>query len=92
MQSPDPSPDESAVLLHLRASLPETVLHRLRRVLDEQSGPHPVYFLIEDERGPRPYPFGSKIRYDEETVRRVEEVAGKGALKGAGGGREAGVA
>ena len=81
MQSPDPSPDESAVLLHLRASLPETVLHRLRRVLDEQSGPHPVYFLIEDERGPRRIRSGSKIRYDEETVRRVEEVAGKGALK-----------
>jgi hypothetical protein len=42
---------------------------------------HPGAFLPEDERGPRRIRSGSKIRYDEETVRRVEEVAGKGALK-----------
>ncbi|MFZ2804293.1 MAG: OB-fold nucleic acid binding domain-containing protein, partial [Patescibacteria group bacterium] len=74
-------PDAASITLHVRASLPETVLIHLRKVFDGYIGSHPVFFLIDDFDGQRRIKTSSKIVWNEEVVKRLEELLGKGTVK-----------
>jgi len=69
------------VTLHVRAQLPETVLIHLRKVFEGNVGSHPVYFLIDDFDGQRRIKTSSKIVWNEEVVKRLEELLGRGTVK-----------
>jgi len=75
-----PSPEKS-ITLHVRASMPETVILRLRRIFDERRGSYQVYFLIDDVDGQRRIKTSSKIIWSEETVKELESVLGPGTVK-----------
>lgn len=69
------------ITIHLRASLPETVLIHLRRLFDAHTGQHPVFFLIDDIDGQRRIKTSSKIAFSEEIVKQLEDLLGKGTVK-----------
>jgi DNA polymerase-3 subunit alpha len=73
--------DSQALTLHVRATLPETVILRLRRIFDEKRGPYPVYFLIDDVDGQRRIKSSAKIGWSEEIVREIEGILGPGTVK-----------
>lgn len=66
--------------IHVRASLPDMVLIRLRRVFDEHRGAHPVYFLIDDAGGQRRIRTSSRVNWSDTVVSQIEEVTGKGTV------------
>jgi len=67
--------------LHLRASLPDAVLIRLRKIFNENPGQHPVYFLIDDVDGERRVKTSAQITFKEETINDIEQILGKGTVK-----------
>ncbi len=70
-----------SLTLHVRATLPETVILRLRRIFDEKRGQHPVFFLIDDVDGPRRIKSSAKIAWSEEIVKEIEGILGPGTVK-----------
>jgi len=74
------SPAQS-ITLHVRATLPETVILRLRRIFDERRGPYPVFFLIDDVDGPRRIKSSAKIGWSEEIIKEIESILGSGTVK-----------
>ena len=80
--SPFPVPRSPAsITLHLRANLPDTILHRLREACDKRPGPHAVHFLIDDERGPRVIQSSYRIAFDEAMARELEAMLGPDTVK-----------
>jgi DNA polymerase-3 subunit alpha len=73
--------DVPAITLHVRASLPETILIHLRKIFDSNVGSHPVFFLIDDFDGQRRIKTASKIVWNEDVVKRLEELLGRGTVK-----------
>ncbi|HWR00003.1 MAG TPA: hypothetical protein VN397_04130, partial [Candidatus Methylomirabilis sp.] len=71
----------SSITLHLRAHLPDTILHRLREACDRRPGPHPVNFLIDDERGPRVIQSSYRIAFDDALAKELEAMLGPGTVK-----------
>lgn len=69
-----------SLLLHVRATMPETVLLKLRRIFDENVGELTVHFLIDDVGGIRKVRASSKVRFSEDIVRNIEQVLGKGTV------------
>jgi DNA polymerase III alpha subunit len=76
-----PSGGDPAVTLHVRAKLPDTVLIRLRRILDAHPGEVPVYFLIDDVDGHRRIKTSSRISFGEEVSKDLEGLLGPGTVK-----------
>ena len=74
------SPAQS-ITLHVRATLPETVILRLRRIFDERRGPYPVFFLIDDVDSPRRIKSSAKIGWSEEIIKEIEGILGPGTVK-----------
>jgi hypothetical protein len=72
---------DQAVGVHVRASLPETVLIKLRKVFDGNPGIHPVVFLIDDIEGQRKVRSSAKISFSEDVVKQIEGVLGQGTVK-----------
>jgi hypothetical protein len=72
---------DQAVGVHVRATLPETVLIKLRKVFDANPGIHPVVFLIDDVDGQRKVRSSAKIAFSEEVVKQIEGVLGQGTVK-----------
>jgi len=76
-----PQEERSAVTLHLRTHLPDTILHRLRECCDKRPGPHQVYFKIDDERGPRIIKSSYTIAFDDEITRELESMLGPDTVR-----------
>lgn len=76
-----PEAGSQSITLHVRATLPETIILKLRRIFDEKRGLHPVYFLIDDVDGPRHIKSSAKIGWSEEVVREIEGILGPGTVK-----------
>lgn len=72
---------EAAIGVHIRASLPETVLIKLRKIFDAHPGMHPVVFLIDDIEGQRRVRSSAKVAFSEEVTKLIEAVLGTGAVK-----------
>ncbi len=72
---------DQAIGVHVRATMPETVLIKLRKAFDENPGPHPVVFLIDDIEGQRRVRSSAKISFSEDVVGRIEAVLGPGTVK-----------
>ena len=76
------TPDEvRSISLHVRATLPESVILKLRRVFDEHVGIYQVYFLIDDVDGQRRIKSSAKIAWSEEIVKQIEAILGPGTVK-----------
>lgn len=75
-----PEPPKS-ISVHVRATMPETVILKLRRVFDERRGPYPVFFLIDDVDGQRRIKSSAKIGWSEEIVKEIEAILGPGTVK-----------
>ncbi len=71
---------EPSITIHLRASLSETILLRLRRIFDEHRGEIPVNFLFDDAGVERRIRTDSRVSWSDEIVRQIEEVTGKGTV------------
>lgn len=78
-----PVSGQSAVTIHVRATMPETVLIHLRRIFDENPGTCQVFFLIDDVDGPRRIKASSRIAFHEGLVRQIEDLLGRGAVTAA---------
>jgi DNA polymerase-3 subunit alpha len=76
-----PSSDPAPITLHLRAHLPDTILHRLREACDRRPGQHPVYFLIDDERGPQTIQSSYRIAFDDAIAKELEAILGRDTVK-----------
>ncbi len=74
----DPSP---GITLHLRAHLPDSILHRLRESCDKRPGTHVVYFKIDDERGPRTIKSSYRVAFSEELSDELEGLLGPGTVR-----------
>ncbi len=72
---------EKSISVHVRATMPESVLLRLRRVFDENRGTYQVFFLIDDVDGQRRIKSSSKIGWSEEIVKEIESILGPGTVK-----------
>ncbi len=70
-----------SISLHVRATLPESVILKLRRVFDEYVGVYQVYFLIDDVDGQRRIKSSAKIAWSEEVVKQIEAILGPGTVK-----------
>lgn len=77
----EPMKTELGVIIHVRASLPETILIHLRRAFDAHVGLHQVYFLIDDVEGQRRIKASSKVTFSEDFVAQIEQLLGKGTVK-----------
>jgi DNA polymerase III subunit alpha len=74
-------PTPAPITLHLRAHLPDTILHRLREACDRRPGQHPVYFLIDDERGPRTIQSSYRIAFDDALAKELEAILGRDTVR-----------
>ena len=72
---------EPVIELFMRATLPDSVLRKLRVALDTHPGSLPVVFVIEDEEGVRRVKTSTKASFTEQFVFDVEHVIGKGTVK-----------
>jgi DNA polymerase-3 subunit alpha len=76
-----PTQTPSSITLHLRNSLPDTILFSLRESCDKHPGPHEVYFKIDDERGPRLIKSSYRIAFNDEFARELEALLGPDTVK-----------
>jgi DNA polymerase-3 subunit alpha len=70
-----------AVTLYLRAQLPETILHKLRHVLDQHPGRFAVYFAVDNAGGKQKILSSYKIAYDELISKELEAILGTGTVR-----------
>lgn len=70
-----------SISVHVRATMPETVILKLRRVFDERRGVYQVFFLIDDVDGQRRIKSSAKIGWSEEIVKEIEAILGPGTVK-----------
>ncbi|MFA5935428.1 MAG: DNA polymerase III subunit alpha [Patescibacteria group bacterium] len=76
-----PMIQDSAVTLCVRAKLPDTILVKLRAILDAHPGDHVVYFLIDDVDGPRRIKSSSKIAFNDAACKELEGLLGRDTVK-----------
>lgn len=70
-----------AVTLWVRAKLPDTMLIKLRAILDAHPGDHAVYFLIDDVDGSRRIKSSSRIFFNDEVCKELEGLLGRDTVK-----------
>ncbi len=80
-ESKEKTSEARAITLHIRAQLPDTMLIKLRHILDMHPGEQAVYFLIEDVDGMRTVKSTARIKFGELIVRELEELLGKGTVR-----------
>lgn len=76
-----PADPNSPITLLVRPKLPETMLIKLRAILDAHPGDHPVYFLIEDVDGPRRIKSSAKIQFTDIVSKELEVLLGRDTVK-----------
>ncbi|MEO5927231.1 MAG: DNA polymerase III subunit alpha [Patescibacteria group bacterium] len=80
LEAPPVDPNSSITLL-VRPKLPETILIKLRAILDAHPGDHPVYFLIEDVDGQRRIKSSAKIAFNDGVAKELEVLLGRDTVK-----------
>ncbi len=70
-----------SVTLHVRAQLPETILHKLRHVLDLHPGPYAVYFAVDNAGGQQKILSSYRITLDELVTKELEGVLGRDTVR-----------
>ncbi len=79
---PTPAPRVAqAVTLYLRAQLPETILHKLRYILDQHPGYYCVYFAVDNAGGKQKILSSYKIAFDEMIEKELEGILGLDTVK-----------
>jgi DNA polymerase-3 subunit alpha len=71
----------NSITLHVRAKLPDTMLIKLRQIIDANPGEHAVYFEIDDAKGPRRVRSSSKVKFNESVVKELEGLLGRDTVK-----------
>ncbi len=83
----EPSPSEQtaphvqAVTVHLRAHLPQTILHKLRTVFDGHPGQYRVYFNVDNAEGQQKILSSYRIKYDELIEKELEAILGPDTVR-----------
>lgn len=70
-----------SVTLYVRAKLPETMLIKLRQILDAYPGEYTVYFQIDDIDGVRRVKSSSKISFNDTVVKELEGLLGRDTVR-----------
>ncbi|MBU2509256.1 DNA polymerase III subunit alpha [Patescibacteria group bacterium] len=70
-----------SVTLHVRAKLPDTMLLKLRQILDAHPGNYTVYFFIDDIGGQRRIRSTSKISFNDVVLKELEELLGRDTVR-----------
>lgn len=70
-----------AVTIHLRAHLPETILYKLRAVLDNYPGRFRVYFMVDNASGSQKILSSYRIKFDELVAKELETILGPDTVK-----------
>lgn len=70
-----------AVTIHLRAHLPETILYKLRSVLDQHPGRFRVYFMVDNASGSQKILSSYRITFDELVAKELEAILGPDTVK-----------
>lgn len=82
VQSEEPAKKTAdAVTIHLRAHLPETILYKLRAVLDAHPGRFRVYFAVDNAGGQQKILSSYKITFDELIAKELEMILGPDTVK-----------
>lgn len=87
MESSDSTSEEApkksadAVTIHLRAHLPETILFKLRAVLDNHPGRYRVFFAVDNAGGQQKILSSYKITFDELIAKELETILGPDSVK-----------
>ncbi len=68
--------EADAVTIHLRAHLPETILYKLRAVLDAHPGRFRVYFFVDNAGGQQKILSSYRITFDELIAKELETILG----------------
>ncbi len=69
------------VTLHLRAHLPETILYKLRTILDNHPGRFRVYFFVDNAGGMQKILSSYHITFDEMIAKELEAILGPDSVK-----------
>ncbi len=72
---------DRAVTLHVRSTLPETVLKELRSIFDTNPGSYTVYFLIDDVGGQRRVRSSSTIAMSHDVTSALESILGPNTVR-----------
>ena len=75
------APKDNAVTIHLRAHLPETILYKLRNVLDQHPGRFRVYFMVDNASGSQKILSSYRIKFDELVAKDLETILGPDTVK-----------
>ncbi len=73
--------EENAVTIRLRAHLPETILIKLRGVLDLHPGRFRVYFSVDNAGGTQKILSSYRIKFDELVAKELETILGPDSVK-----------
>jgi DNA polymerase-3 subunit alpha len=86
-ENPGTSADElvkkeaDSVTIHLRAHLPETILYKLRAVLDAHPGRFRVYFFVDNAGGQQKILSSYRITFDELVAKELEMILGPDTVR-----------
>ena len=69
------------VTLQMRLALPDSILIKLRQLLDAHPGDTAVYFQVEDVNGPRRIKTSSKISMDDLLEKELETLLGPDSVR-----------
>lgn len=72
---------QQAVTLYLRAQLPETILLKLRNVLDLHPGHYRVYFAVDNAGGKQKILSSYRVAFDELIAKELEGILGHDTVK-----------
>lgn len=75
------APRIQAVTVHLRAHLPQTILHKLRTVFDGHPGQYCVYFNVDNADGQQKILSSYRIKYDELIEKELEAILGPDTVR-----------
>lgn len=72
---------QQAVTIHLRAQLPDSVLQKVREVLDQHPGYYQIYFSIDHQEGKQKILTNYKIAFDELVAKELEMILGPDTVR-----------
>ncbi len=72
---------QQAVTLYLRAQLPESILYKLRAILDKYPGHYRVYFAVDNAGMKQKILSSYRIKFDELIAKELEGILGADTVK-----------
>lgn len=73
--------EPSSVYLRLRAQLPESILLKLRSILDAHPGMYRVYFLMAHDQGEQKVLSSYRMALNDEIVKELEAILGRDTVR-----------